>query len=1064
MTQQTHAITSLFKLPLTGRVLIGASAGTGKTYTLTNMIVRLLVEHDRKLDQILAVTFTNKATKELRDRVLRRVRECKTVVQTGKHDSDPFFIELLERISDREKALAQLEEAVRNADDLQIFTIHGFCQRVIAEESLASGLNPDVQMSGSDDLLTEAAERAWRSTMYEWSKTREGRFAIGQLQGLGKTPAKLLDALKPFFTKPYAKKVGETMEDPMGYIASLLQLRDELREIWESEKPDIVGLLENSGLSRYHQHLESRTKKMESFLFDDTYQTEAPDQIAYFSAAYVNNPDNATQKGEPAPPHRFFDRIDLLLERLETLPSYRMTLVRDMIESISKLRTTLRDERAVLSFNDQLELLAEALQDGERGKALAAKLRQRYPCALVDEFQDTDPIQFSIFDTIYPTQEKGTLLMMIGDPKQAIYGFRGADLNTYLNVAEQVPARYTITENFRSRPSYNEAVNTIFSFQDHPFLEQRIPFDPIDTGKPELEEAFTTADGSAPPGMTIAYTSGVGPKGTIRSEMAHYLANDVRLLLSGEEDLWIGQPGQDGRRRVEAGDIAILVSTNKSVERCKQALRKAGIGAVTYTRSSVFKTLEADRLYQWLRGVLHHTDRRAVNNAALSGFFGFDLHERWLARQHESGGDSAGEQLQNALQRWQKAGFYAMYRMWMVEQNGYHHFAGLHDAERSITNLDHLAATCAEHEAEEGVTPPALLRWFERKMVEEESADSDYLLLESDRKLVKILTIHNSKGLQFPVVYCPDLWDGKKIRSNSFVEYHQEGTPCIHLDRKPPAEARRHAQLERVAESARHAYVALTRAQYQCRIYWQSAKESALSGLLPALIGDRRARALIEEGGSIDSEDVKEINLDEADIAAAFQKIVQQSEGAVEMQVDQPVPEDSVEELDRSEEASETLLNLTAFSRKSRFTLYYPIESFSSISRSGANPENPDYDGILSADKTESTDAETGPKHTIFTFPKGKTAGTAIHKLFEHPDFEFAAASETDHEKLIESVLEAYGFGREWTPVLQTMLREVSASTAGTLDLRRVKREDEIRELEFYFPSEAITLDELAAL
>jgi exodeoxyribonuclease V beta subunit len=504
-------------------------------------------------------------------------------------------------------------------------------------------------------------------------------------------------------------------------------------------------------------------------------------------------------------------------------------------------------------------------------------------------------------------------------------------------------------------------------------------------------------------------------------------------------------------RRVKPGDIAILVSKNRDAEMIKSELKKIGLSAVTYSREKVLESFEAVRVKLMMESVLDPMNSSKVGNLLVSGFFGFDgdhLHS-------SIDDDGFLTHLQGVLTElneiWFVQGFYAMMRHLLFEQESLHHFSTQPDSERVLTNLFHLADICAKAEQEKALSMGELYHWFLNEMKRAEDDDEKTQLLESDQKLIKILTVHTSKGLEFPVVFCPFLWEGtRKEKGDEFNEYHDNKNRLkINVDFRKEANADvvRKSRLESVSEEVRKAYVAITRAKYQCRIVWGSHTESHLSGLGGVFLGKKFIEKEIDNKlGDKDQHIKPTIFIDKI--------------AAIQLEHGEYISLNKISQYQKRTETvklpdqNETAAAFKPYSGPEQIQPGKRLDSFSSLSSHGGDVSQPDYDQTLESYVSflESRSVQNRVKN-IFSFPKGATAGTAIHKLFEHEKFEFATASQNNLIPIAEEVLEQYNYNKEWSGVLQTMMRDVAGAKINDLDLSSVERSDEIREMEFHFPT-----------
>ena len=1058
---------SVFESPLDSHMLIEASAGTGKTYTITGLYIRLLLEKEVTLDRLLVVTFTRMATKELKERILNRLRSSLYALETGDSNDDPFLSGLLESIENHPAAVVRLRESIRNFDDARIFTIHGFCQQVLREEALTSGAPFKMEITHSDEFLSEAAEDYWRIFVNKNSGTEAGRYLIDKLMGLGAGPEAFLTVLMPAIQYKNDKEAdfkGVGDFEPLPFIERVLSLRRELSEIWGAEREEIIRQLIESDVKRMtEKSVVSRAAEMDSFLSQEGYSQDRFGKMRFFLPSYFR--DNLKKDKTRLPEHPFFDRCVEYESMADGIPRVSTWILEDAVQTISESRNKKSSESSVLTYDDLLARLNDALESPGSGPGLAARLRQKYPCALVDEFQDTDPVQYDIFNKIYPAGSGETSLMMIGDPKQAIYAFRGADLYAYIRAREQVPARsrYTLQKNFRSTPELIEAINTFFSPpHETPFLEDQVSYHKIEAGNPDSGGSFEMNGKPVTP-LKIFSCHGIHAKSTLTPLYLKETARQVtELVREGGRGVATFRE-QHQKRNLKAADIAVLVHSHRDAESIKEYLKELGVGSVTYSREKVFESREAERIEQLLTAVLDPVSRSAVQSAVVSGFFGLTLSAIAEQLLDESLLLQLTERLQGLNECWFQLGVYPMLRKVLFEGNGLTHIARLHNSERVITNLQQLFELAANAELEHGFDPPALLRWFRKKMAESSSDDEEALRLESDENLVKITTIHNSKGLEFPVVFCPTLWNGRgyTYRNNRIETYHKSESPfnrVINLQQFESDDrelAVRQAHFEEISEEVRKAYVAMTRARYECRLFWGTTDTAQLSGVGALLSGRETVTRSIREKLKVGKEGAP----DESEFERVLEQMAVENPSLISFHELGTVVEQA-EPLQFTDSESE--IPAKQYHGKPELKPDKRLFSFTSLTQNQHTGNiEPDYDQYLEGfiDYATAGMAREPAQLDIFHFPKGKTAGTFIHKLFEHEAFDFRMPEY--NVTVISDLIGDYGYGPEWIPVLNEMMQAVTKAHYGELSLSQVAPNDMLREMEFYMPVSEPELKEI---
>jgi exodeoxyribonuclease V beta subunit len=491
--------------------------------------------------------------------------------------------------------------------------------------------------------------------------------------------------------------------------------------------------------------------------------------------------------------------------------------------------------RQLLDYDDLLTRLRDALLDPVRGPAAGDRIRSRYRVVLVDEFQDTDPVQWKILHTTF---HAATTLVLIGDPKQAIYAFRGADLRTYLDAAGAATSRCTLARNWRSDADLVTALETVFRGAALGDLEIVVrPVDAEHAGR-------RLAGGGAPLRLRVAGRAVAGdPRGglprvsTARPLVARDVANDIVGLLAGPATLTMDRT----ERAVRAGDVAVLVRTNDQAVLVRDELARAGVPAVLTGSRSVFLTRASRDWLILLRAVEQPHRSGLVRAAALTCFLG------WTAEQLATASDSGVDELGLRLREWRDVllsrGVAAMLEVITATGQLIERLLATRDGERSLTDLRHIGE--ALHAAATGgqLGPAALVEWLQRRINEagEDSAEERSRRLESDADAVQVVTIHSSKGLEFPIVYVPFGWDRFAGTTPDPLRLHaDDGTRLLDVG-GPDGPAyqlhRRRHEAEEYGEDLRLLYVAMTRAMCQVVAWWVPSTNTVTSALHRLVFG-----------------------------------------------------------------------------------------------------------------------------------------------------------------------------------------------------------------------------------
>ncbi|MGE9551570.1 exodeoxyribonuclease V subunit beta [Erwinia amylovora] len=1011
-------------LPLQGERLIEASAGTGKTFTIGLLYLRLLLglggeaAYARPLavEEILVVTFTEAATAELRGRIRENIHQLRIACVRG-HSADGMLSQLLQEIGDLPQAAAQLLAAERQMDDAGIFTIHGFCQRMLNLNAFESGMLFEQQLIEDElPLRRQAAADFWRRNCYPLPLPI-ARVMTQMWQG----PEQLLATLSPWLNgeAPSLKYPPDLQETFAERHEKIIAQIDQLKAAWlaAGNLYDLIALSGVDKRSYSSKHLPNWLEKLTQWAQEETADYAFPKELERFGQRILLE---KTKKGQP-PQHPLFDQIDHFLAQPLSL--------RDLViaRALSEIRFATQKEKqlnALLGFDDLLGRLDSALQQ-PGGEALAAAIRARYPVALIDEFQDTDPQQYRIFRTLYARQPDNALLL-IGDPKQAIYAFRGADIFTYMKARSEVSAHYTLETNWRSSPAMVNSVNQLFSRLENPFLFNEIPFIAVQPAGPNAALRFMVA-GEAQPALRFWLQPGEGVGvSDYQQFMARQCAADIcRWLTAGQQGTALIGKG-DKLRPVQASDITILVRSRGEASVMREALNGLNIPSVYLSnRDSVFTTPEAREMLWLLQAVLAPEQERILRSALATSIFGLDALTLEALSQDERQWDALVDEFDRYRQRWLKRGVLPMLRELMVHREIAENLLASENGERRLTDLLHLGELLQEASAQLD-SEHALVRWLAQEVAQPNGQSaSQQLRLESDRHLVQIVTIHKSKGLQYPLVWLPFV---AHYREAGQGIYHDRQSFQALLDLRDDAESIELAEQERLAEDLRLLYVALTRSVWHCSV-----------GIAPLVKGNRKKEGasdlhhsavgyLIQRGEAADATQLREHLL-----ALENDAVVVTVAGAAESEPWQPV--------------QAVLPELTSQKISRPLRDDWRVTSYSGLQQQGHSVT---YELLprLDVDAAGEGQSQQVALLTPHTFPRGAAPGTFLHGLFEELDF-----TQPIGEEWLGEQLAAQGHDPAWLPVMKTWLERVLKTPLdGTLSLSQLPDASRQVELQFYLP------------
>ncbi len=1095
-----------------GTVLLEASAGTGKTYTITSLVLRLVAEQAIDLERILIVTFTRAAAAELRGRVRSRLVAAVTAVEhalaqgwsvlpDGFPDDDVvrhLIVDGIERGGDElAQRVQRLRGAMQGFDDATIDTIHGFCQRSLQRATPDVDVEPGAQLTEDvgevlDDLVHDLLIRELRSADPAW-------FRFVEDAGIGTD--RVLAIARKLEGEPDLRVLPDPADLPDGDPHELWAAAvDRFRTAWAAEGDQLVAwLVEHASAGFQGTYYNRKRPAREADAITAWCDAPRPPigEVAAVetSLAYVARSTMAERLQDPAalPTHlHVIDAADDLL----AVPKQLTT--RLLLRLAAQLRDELPRRKAglgVLSFTDLLVALDRALRSEASRDAVRAGIRSRFDVALIDEFQDTDPVQWRIFEHVFG---QGARLQLIGDPKQAIYGFRGADVHTYLAAKAQVPAdaRFTLPTNHRSDRRYLDALEQLFARRDIFGPDGVFAVDDIDFVRvgaaPGNQDDRLRFDTGPRPALELRYvprTLHAGPDGAVddravlpvgwaRPFLARTVAQEVVGLLQEQPSIRVGHRW----RPVVPRDLAVLVRTNEQAGRVQQELLDAGVPAVVGADDSVFSTPEATAIQRLFDALLQPSSDRRVRAALIGPILGRTASELVL----QDGDDDAVERLERWATAWRDQGTAAMLRRAMDEARTAPRLLGQPRGERTLNNLTHLAELLHGAEAAGRLGPDGDAAWLrEQRHLDSSGTEERQLRLESDDDAVTVVTVHRSKGLQYPIVWCPYLWEGTLLFRDErhVLRFLDPATDRLSLDLDAdidgPAKQRHIALAEHGSwqEQLRLLYVALTRAQHRCVVHTGPFKGVGTSPLQRLLYG-----ADFTHDGGLPSKPTDPVGVTDEHLLGTLRELASDDVGVSEVE---PPAEDvrwepsggapvalAVRTFDRTLDRS---WQRTSFSRLTSRSIAGARTDEPTPDPHGADSladdgspadEGRDHDHGVEVDADQlgadppgrTVDPDASSEVTLARFPRGAEPGTFLHELLEHLDF-----TRADDPDAITAVVQERAplanlapLDDTGTATLVDGIREVLTTPLGRafddirlVDITRADRRDE---LEFDLP------------
>ena len=1050
-------------LPLHGLHLIEASAGTGKTYNIALLYLRLLLERGLGVREIAVVTFTDAATRELRARLRSRVAEAlQRLREPPRAMPDDLDAILAAHRVDGEslaRATATLEAALTGFDEAMVSTLHGLCRQLLGELAFESGL-PFIELDGAsvNDAVLELVRDFWRKhlvaepvpiareVLERWRDPQALTAYLVRSQVLALAPQNIDPPNAAALAEASAARLAKALAQWRSLRAS-----GKVAKAFAGLREAVAGKLLSSAKDTPH-HADALAR-CAAEIEDAIERAPDPRLLAPLDMSCIEDAYLEKAKKQGWRPDAALDDVarcvQVLVESSATLARARVAaFIFDVLAFVRDGLAARRERLRRFGFDDLIRSVHEQLH-GERGEAIASRIAERLPAVLVDEFQDTDPQQYAILQRIHAAREDAALFL-IGDPKQAIYRFRGGDIFTYRNAATAAGAnRHTLRENWRSDARLIDAANAVFGHSGNPFLYDFIGFE----------------DAKFP-------VSRAGP--------AHWMANDAPLVVwrmpdriddKGKCKAWtvpvlaerlLAETGREIkallRRARERGDgsltVAVLVNTNRQAEQAAQVLSRWHIPCDYLSMASVYAGDEALELLTLIAALCAPGDAPVVRAALATELLGETLESLLAAKADLDAWEAQLARIAQMRRRWLEAGPYAAIAQCV--QRAAARLLPRWDGRRRVTNFLHLAELL-QHEAARRSTPEELLRWLSERRAEALAQQGDghaeLMRPADDPGAVQVLTIHRSKGLQYDAVFAPFLlgtrWSNPErvAEPDEAVAWHDDDELRIDIGGPHWVEHALMHRREQFAESLRLAYVAITRARYRVWLAWAFANtgKNTTSCISPLAWLWLRANDMHEP------EHLEELEPAAADKALAT--LAAQSGGTIAIQ---PITTDAPAIDDKPLESADD--DLVAPQFRGRIDRRFETMSYSRLF--AGNPHAPAADH----DETEPSVVvmPVGESDAVPQWPRGAAFGNCMHEVYEKIAFAELALGAVP-PRLVR-ICEDHGHGPAEQRTIAAMARATVATEllpSSGLRLATLAPGEALAELEFLFPLEGARLDHL---
>ena len=1035
-----------------GTVVLEASAGTGKTYALSHRVLREVGENGRPIDQILVVTFTRAAAAEIRRRIRTRLEEASTALAyqlagERKPASDPTLEALISRWATSPQGvevLLNLLQAIDRIDLAPITTIHGFIQRLIQDNGTLLGLDPQLRLQEGGRSLLQELVNDWRRSVLSpapapWQAWVQSHGDLS-LDGLMKL-AQLVD------------------DDRDMVLPKLADIGTSAVESWQQWQERFERLLASDGVNTAESMQQlckgSGNKSPAGALLGKTKLVQLPDLIEIarerndiktyrklvqaFSTNQLKrvlaDPDQAPSSGLHGAAERLcFEPIEQLLTEL--------------VHALRRGAWERRQLKQEMSFGDLLERVDPANLSPPVLTGLKQWRQQQFGCCLIDEFQDTDPIQWRLFAALFDADAP---LILIGDPKQAIYRFRGGDIRTY-KAAVSAPGRqrFSLDTNRRSDPALLSVLNRLFQ-GDASFGSANIDYRAVQAPDQASPSRLRWADGSPAPPVRMRWLGedeGGKPLklGELRNSLPQRVCDDLQRTLASGMELQQG----DGWRPLHPGDLAVLVGRNREAVALQRELQRRGIPARIGRGGDLWQSPEAASLSLWLESTERQGDRRSAAALALSSVGGFLAAE--LSHWNPRDWGEWLQQIEQARQRYALVGPLAALEVVQDAGPGLPRLRAQPNGEQRLSDRRQMAELLQQCWQDQGRPSAArLLHWLsEQQLLGGEGEDAQQRIVASE-SMVTLTTLHSSKGLEFPLVWCPTLWEvdgGVDLEAPFRAWDPMQERRVLELSRRsgssPRAERLIEARLEGWQERLRLGYVAMTRAKHQLCLDWGRIKDSGAS--LPAWLLHPEYRQLnAEQPWQAISEHINQ--------ASDLRQVLQQRCDELGIAFEELNP-DAPPAYRPAEQARPLAAPMAparrAISSWGRWSYSRLHDQSQALSPSAREEEGFDPDR-----ETSPEDPGSAEHPSWRELPGGASFGTLVHAILEQLDFK-ANLDSPEVRQLVRDEVARSGLDPQLSSslagALEVLLQRPLGGPLGKCQLDQIAMEDTLRELPFDIP------------
>ncbi|ACL30249.1 exodeoxyribonuclease V subunit beta [Buchnera aphidicola] len=1017
---------NIFKIPLNGIKLIEASAGTGKTFTIVLLYLRLLLGIGEKkiykkkllVHEILVVTFTNKAKEELYIRIKDGIQNM-YLTCINKTTSDSSFQFFLKEIHDINEAIYVLKRAQNDMNSSSIYTIHSFCQHILQLHTFHfNNIFEEKIIENEDNLYLQATQDFWRRFFYTLPED-----IIKIIYQDYKSPDHLLKTIKPFF---YIKSIN--FPTKILNNKKLIMYHEEnikkiifFKEMWLIYHKIIQKTINDLEINKkiYSKfNLIKWINKITEWAKSETKDYTIPSILKYFTKKNIekNTINNTCSK------YIIFEESEKILKKKFSLKN---VIIIYAVKKIHQFLLKEKKKKSLIGFNDLLSILLKTIK---KEKFLKDLIIKKYPAAFIDEFQDTDIQQYKIFNLLYK-KNKTTVLFLIGDPKQAIYSFRGADIFSYLYAKSKIKKYYYLDTNWRSSINICKSINFLFSQNINPFIFKNIPFIPVVPSSKNLKMNFTINDVAQTPISFFLQEEKEVSIDDYQVWIAKQCANEISFWLTCAKTGKAKITTKNGEKILTANDIAILVRNRKEADLIQDELEKLNIISIySSNKNSVFQTLDAQELLWILESILEPENEILLQQSMASHI----LKKLSLVVENKTISNKNSyfiiEKLYEYHDIWEKIGVFQMIKIMILEYQKNSFCTEINENHIKNLNFLHIGELLQE-QFQFFHKKISLIRWFQKKISTKTQPEyNESIKCFDESPSIKIITIHKSKGLEYPIVWIPFSIDFKK---STLAIYHDQKSLKTFFDENYSNKFLKIADEERLAEDIRFLYVALTRSILHCSI--------GLACLIKKIIKNRNNSDIHQSGLGFTIQGGKTMNYE-----GLLEKLKKLSiNNFIEVK-------NNTDNFSFSRKPQTiSLICKNKFLNKKNIRSTWSITSFSQLNKINKLSKHHQKEVALKELCIKNQEKKNQSLLTIHNFPKGKKTGLMIHYILKN-----LHVLKNKNSNWFSCILEKYNIHIKWTSVLIYWIKNIINTPLNDekIILSRIDEKSSIRELEFFFP------------